>query len=176
MFIQGEEIEPSTSRKIELIFKGKKYDAKIAHVNRSESPNVYQIIWKTDKNLQLELKKEFVQSYIAIMSDKYRKSQTSNKKYYTHLKGGQQEVIKFTEIDKCKYKMETYIKIETPYDLLFQKLIENNVFAWITKKEEEEKIIIKDTKWIDISELKEHEDVKLVIYYLVDEINKEIYI
>ena len=37
-------------------------------------------------------------------------------------------------------------------------------------------MITKSTQWFDIEELKKHEDIPYVVYYLVDDINKEIYI
>lgn len=175
MFLQGEDILPGKNRNIKIIFNKKEYSGVIRHVNQKHSSKVYQLQWHKDKKLQLELKKEFVQSYIAIMSDIYQKS-TSNKKYRTNLAGGEQEVIKVIELDKDKFQIESLIKIDSPYSNLFQRLIENNVFAWIDKSEEESKMIIKETGWYDISQLREHENERYVVYYLVDEENKEIYI
>lgn len=176
MFLQGEDILPGKNRDIKIIFNKKEYSGVIRHVNQTKSNKVYQVQWHQDKKLQLELKKEFVQSYIAIMSDIYQKKLTSDKKYRTNLAGGEQEVIKITEIDKNKFEIESFIKIKSPYSNLFQKLIENNVFAWIDKNEEETKMITKETEWYDISELKNHEDERYVIYYLLDDENKKIYI
>ena len=176
MFLQGEDILPGKNREIKIIFNKKEYSGVIRHVNQTKSNKVYQVQWHQDKKLQLELKKEFVQSYIAIMSDIYQKKLTSEKKYRTNLAGGEQEVIKVIEIDKNKFEIESFIKIKSPYSNLFQKLIENNVFAWIDKNAEESKLIIKETEWYDISELKSHEDARYVIYYLLDDRNKKIYI
>lgn len=170
MFLQGEDILPGKNRDIKIIFRKKEYSGVIRHVNQKKSNKVYQVQWHQDKKLQLELKKEFVQSYIAIMSDIYQKKITSNKRYRTNLAGGEQEVIKIIEIDKNKFE------IKSPYSNLFQKLIENNVFAWIDQNEEETKMITKETEWHDISELKNHEDERYVIYYLLDDKNKKIYI
>ena len=176
MFLQGEDILPGKNREIKIIFNKKEYSGVIRHVNQTKSNKVYQVQWHQDKKLQLELKKEFVQSYIAIMSDIYQKKLTSEKKYRINLAGGEQEVIKVIEIDKNKFEIESFIKIKSPYSNLFQKLIENNVFAWIDKNAEETKMIIKETEWYDISELKSHEDARYVIYYLLDDRNKKIYI
>ena len=176
MFLQGKDILPGKNRDIKIIFNKKEYSGVIRHVNQTKSNKVYQMQWHQDKKLQLELKKEFVQSYIAIMSDIYQKKLTSDKKYRTNLAGGEQEVIKVIEIDKNKFEIESFIKIKSPYSNLFQKLIENNVFAWIDKNEEETKMITKETEWYDITELKNHEDERYVIYYLLDDENKKIYI
>lgn len=110
------------------------------------------------------------------MSDIYQKKSTSNKKYRTNLAGGEQEVIKIIELDKNKFEIQSFIKIKSPYSNLFQKLIENNVFAWIDKSAEEIKMIAKETAWYDINELKNHENERYVIYYLLDDKNKKIYI
>ena len=109
------------------------------------------------------------------MSDIYQKKSTSNKKYRTNLAGGEQEVIKIIELDKNKFEIQSFIKIKSPYSNLFQKLIENNVFAWIDKSAEEIKMIAKETAWYDIDELKNHENERYVIYYLLDDKNKNIY-
>lgn len=176
MFLQGKDILPGKNRSIKIIFNKKEYSGIIRHVNQTKSDRVYQVQWHRDKKLQLELKKEFVQSYIAIMSDIYQKKLTTDKKYRTNLAGGEQEVIKVIEIDRNKFEMQSFIKIQSPYSNLFQKLIENNVFAWIDKAETDIKITTKKTEWYDISDLKKHEDERYVIYYLVDDKNKKIYI
>lgn len=176
MFLQGKDILPGENRSIKIIFNKKEYSGVIRHVNQKKSDKVYQVQWHKDKKLQLELKKEFVQTYIAIMSDMYQKRLTTDKKYRTKLAGGEQEVIKIIERDKNKFEMQCFIKIKSPYSNLFQKLIENNVFAWIDKAETDVKITTKKTEWYDISELKKHEDERYVIYYLVDDKNKKIYI
>ena len=79
MFLQGEDILPGKNREIKIIFNKKEYSGVIRHVNQTKSNKVYQVQWHQDKKLQLELKKEFVQSYIAIMSDIYQKKLTSEK-------------------------------------------------------------------------------------------------
>lgn len=176
MFLQGKDILQGKNREIKIIFNKEEYLGVIRHVNQTKSNKVYQVQWHQDKKLQLELKKEFVQSYIAIMSDIYQKKSTSNKKYRTNLAGGEQEVIKIIELDKNKFEIQSFIKIKSPYSNLFQKLIENNVFAWIDKSAEEIKMIAKETAWYDINELKNHENERYVIYYLLDDKNKKIYI
>lgn len=37
-------------------------------------------------------------------------------------------------------------------------------------------MITKSTPWYDVSELRSHEDKAYVVYYLLDELNKEVYI
>ncbi len=71
--------------------------------------------------------------------------------------------------------METFIKVPTPYDNLFKRLIDENVFGWLAEKNDEY-LITKSTTWFDIKDLKKHEDANHVVYYLIDEVNKKIYI
>jgi hypothetical protein len=125
--------------------------------------------------LLLEIKKEFIQSYFAIESQNFEAKQ-EDKYYITKLLGGNQEVMIFRPISKDRIKLETFIKIETPYDNLFKRLVDENVFGWISQINKHNKMITKSTKWFDISELFKHEELNFVVYYLLDELNKEIYI
>lgn len=175
MFLQEKELKVGEKRNINIIFNGSEYEIILRNVNRTKG-NVFQLQWDSNKKLQIELKKEFIQSYIAIMSDKYQQAIKSNKKFRTNLSGGVQEVVKIIDIGINKFEFKTFIKIDSPYSNLFQKLVENNVFAWIDQSKEENHIISKETTWYDISELKQHEDIKYVVYYLIDDKKKEIYI
>ena len=174
IFIRDEEIELGTSRKIKIIFKGKAYESKISNINRKKARNVYQIRWDSNYELLATLKKEFIQSYFAIVSQNYIAKK--EKRYYvTNLLGGNQEVVIFKPISIDEIYMETFIRIETPYDNIFKEMVKQNVFGWLSTKSNQ-KIITKSSKWLDISEIKTYEDLIYVVYYLIDEQNKEIYI
>lgn len=174
VFLQGETIELGKSREVTIKWHKKIFYAKINHVNRKSSTPVYQLRWDHCHELKAELKQEFVQSYIAIKSQNFVAN--SVKKYYiTNLTGGNQEVMIFEPLSASEIILSTFIKIETPYAELFKKLIEENVFGWLSK-ENNDQIITKYTKWIDIKNLYEHIDAQYVVYYLQDEQNKEIYI
>lgn len=174
-FTYGEPISLGSSRDVILLWGKKEYRAKLVHVNRSKSTSVYQLRWDSNKELLTELKKEFIQSYFAIESQNFEAKQ-KDKYYITKLLGGNQEVMIFKPISKQKIELETFIKIETPYDNLFKRLVEENVFGWLSHINKNYKMITKSTKWFDISELYKHEDANYVVYYLVDERKKEIYI
>jgi hypothetical protein len=45
------------------------------------------------------------------------------------LLGGNQEVVIFRPIDTYKIELETFIKIETPYDNIFKRFVEENIFG-----------------------------------------------
>lgn len=174
MFEIGAPIDLGKSRNIFITFKNKKYSSKICNVNRRNAKNVYQIRWDSNNEFLAEIKKEFIQSYFAIVSQNYMAKE--EKKYYrTNLMGGNQEVVIFKPINLNEVNLETFIKIETPYDNIFRQMVEQNIFGWLSK-EEEHKMITKSSKWLDISKLALYEELTYVVYYLIDDTNKEIYI
>ena len=63
----------------------------------------------------------------------------------------------------------------TPYDNIFKRLVDENVFGWLSDPEKDY-LMIKSTRWYDIKDLRKHEDASYVVYYLIDEDNKELYI
>lgn len=171
-FLFDKKVVKGSSREITLIWGKKKFKARLQHVDR-KAGIVYQILW-SDTSFKKEIKQEFIQSYIAIESQNYI-AKSKDKYYVTNLTGGNQEVMVFEPISVDEIKIYTFIKIDTAYNELFKKLISQNVFGWLSS-EVNNQIITKDTKWLDIKKLKEHEEGSYVIYYLVDEKNMEIYI
>ena len=170
-FLFGEDIPVGESRDVIIKWRNKKYKEKIVHINSKS--RVYQIRWDNDIELLRELKTEFIQSYFAIQSaDKDAKEK--DEYYITKLLGGNQEVVIF-DIKDDYIELKPFIKITTPYDNIFKQLVENNVFGWLSEINQSQ-IITKRTKWIDIKDLKKHENVNYVVYYLIDNNNKEIYI
>ncbi len=172
-FCNNEVIPLGGSKDVEIIWNKKKYKAKIYHVNRTKASSVHQLRWDNNQELLRELKYEFIQSYFAIESGDIT-AKENDTYYITNLLGGNQEVIIFRP-KGTKIELETFIKITTPYDNIFKKFIENNVFGWISKVGNEQ-LITKRTNWIDIKNLKLHENTSYVIYYLIDQQKKEIYI
>lgn len=175
MFLKGHPLKIGEGREIKIKFKDKEYSGNIRNVDRRNTTNVYQIRWDSNSGLANELKKEFIQSYFAIISDEYNDKNINKKYNRTNLLGGNQEVLIFKSISYDMIELETFIKIETIYDNIFKEFVNRNVFGWISKQEYNE-MITKSTQWFDIKELKKHEDIPYVVYYLVDDINKEIYI
>jgi hypothetical protein len=173
-FLFDDPIELGSSREINIKFKKRDYKCKINYVNRKNSTPVYQIRWDGNSELLTSLKIEFIQTYIAIESQNFQ-AKSEDKYYITKLLGGNQEVVVIKPISKTEIKFDTFIKINTAYDELFKKLVERNVFGWISEIESKN-IITKSTKWHRIDKLKDHEDIPYVVYYLVDDLNKEIYI
>lgn len=174
MFLQNEIIEQGSSIEINVIFKKKEYAARLIHGKNQSKKSIYQIRWDNNIDLLNELKKEFIQTYFAIESQNYD-SRLKGEYFRTNLLGGNQEVLIFKPKTGTLIELETFIKIETPYDNIFRDLVEKNVFGWISKVGNNQ-MITKSTTWIDSSELIKHENREFVIYYLIDEKNKELYI
>lgn len=170
----GNDVDLGTSINIYVIFKKHKYLCKFVYVNRKNSSPVYQLRWDNNEELLKALKIEYIQTYFAIESQNFQ-AKKEYKYYITKLMGGNQEVAIFKPKGNSTIEIETFIKIETPYDQLFSKLVERNVFGWLSKLDSKS-MITKSTKWIDSTDLSEHEDIPFVIYYLLDESNKSIYI
>jgi hypothetical protein len=173
-FLQGGSIKIGSSRKIKIKFNGKLYDASLLFVNRKGARPVYQIRWDQNIDLRNLLKKEFIQTYFVIKSQEFD-SKLADKYYVTNLLGGNQEVIIFRPIDQDTIELETFIKIATPYDNIFKRFVEENVFGWLSATNRDY-LIVKTTKWFKKEEIVNHEDTPYVIYYLIDEKNKELYI
>jgi hypothetical protein len=173
-FIQGKNVQIGSSRKIKIIFNGKEYVASLLFVNRQGAKPVYQIRWDQNIDLINILKKEFIQTYFVIKSQEYD-SKLKNEYYVTNLLGGNQEVIIFRPIDPNTIELETFIKIKTPYDNIFKRFVEENVFGWLSTTNRDY-LIVKTTKWLKKNEIVHHEDTPYVVYYLIDDINKELYI
>lgn len=174
-FIFDSPVPVGTSRDVTIIWKKKEYFARLSNVNRKGANSVYQLRWDQSKELLSSLKQEFIQSYFAIESQNFA-AKEKQEYYVTHLLGGSQEVVIFKPIDINHILLETFIKIETPYDNIFKRLVEENVFGWLSNTTFENSLITKSTKWMDISELYKHENVNYVVYYLVDESNRQMYI
>ena len=170
-FIELDELINGNNRDIIILFNRKKYKGKYLFVHQSNGRNVFQISY--EKTLVNILKEEFIQTYFAVESQKILNPK--DKKFQTKLLGGNQEVIIFRMIDKSTIEFVPFIKIETPYDNIFKNLVEQNVFGWLSK-DVDSQMITKYYSWKEIDELEKYADTPYVVYYLVDEINKEIYI
>lgn len=175
IFVFDNPVPLGTSREVKIIWKNKEYIAKLSNVNRKGATAVYQLRWDLNKELLSSLKQEFIQTYFAIESQSFD-AKVKKEYYITHLLGGSQEVVIFKPLDTTHILLETFIKIETPYDNIFKRLVEENVFGWLSNEDFSNSFITKSTKWMSIEDLCKHEDINYVVYYLVDDVNKQIYI
>ena len=172
-FLCGQNIERGKSREVSLVWGKRKFKAEIRHVKRQVG-DVYQLRWDHNREFKTTIKKEFIQSYIAIKGQEFI-ARDANRYHVTHLSGGNQEVMVFDVVSPNEIKLSVFIKVNTPYNELFKRLIDENVFGWLSK-EENIHMITKHTSWINKSQLSKHVDNKFVVYYLIDEKKKEIYI
>lgn len=170
-FVDMSEFDVTTSRKISIKFKNRNYQGKYCFVHQKNGRLVLQIAY--EKDLIKDLKQEFIQTYFAIESQKLLKLKDT--KFQTKLLGGNQEVVVFKYIDNSTVEFKTFIKIETSYDNIFKSLVEQNVFGWLSH-ENTDQMITKYSDWKNIDDLQQYIDTPYVVYYLMDENNKEIYI
>jgi len=173
-FVQNVSIPKGKSRKITILLNKYEYEASFLFVNRTEANPVYQIRWDQNIELRNELKKEFIQTYFAIKSQEYD-SKINDKYHVTNLLGGNQEVVIIRPISPNRIEFKTFIKIVTPYDNIFKRFVEENVFGWLSSTNRDH-LIVKTTKWFKKEEILKHEDTPYVIYYLLDDKNKQLYI
>lgn len=170
-FVDVKEFDVHNSRNIIIKFNKKLYQGKFCFVHQSSGRNVFQISY--ENKLVNALKQEFIQTYFVIESQKILKSE--DKKFQTKLSGGNQEIAIFKSIDDSTIEIKTFLKIETPYDNIFKKLVEENVFGWLSK-DTNNQMITKYSKWESIKNLNLYVDTSYVVYYLIDENKKELYI
>jgi len=164
-----------TSRKIQIIWGNKTYPAILWHAKRKKYP-VYQLRWDNRIDLLTRLRITFIQSYVILESQKeLHQVQKAQKQFRSRLPGGQQEVLIIKPLSPKKIKFETFIKIESPLNSLFERFVKENVFGWLFPKEKEY-LITKSTSWISIKELRKHIEATNVIYFLADTKKKEFYI
>ena len=89
--------------------------------------------------------------------------------------GGNQEVVIFRQKDIDAIEFIPFIRIETAYDNVFKTFVEQNVFGWLSEQSES-RLITKYSKWYGVNEIQQHADTAFVVYYLVDDDAKQIYI
>jgi predicted GIY-YIG superfamily endonuclease len=155
------------SKKVIFKFKDHNYDAVLNYVNRKDNP-YFQFRWD-NKDFMAILRKEFIYSYVMLMGNETNKNRSKIIKYYS------KEVLKIRATDINIYELETFIKQETPFDNIFIRLVDEDFFGWLSSNDNDH-LIVQTTEWFDISLLPLHQNVAFVIYYLIDEKNKLIYI
>jgi len=173
----GENVSLGSSRDIEISWDNKIYSAKICHVNRKNYSSVHQIRWDNNKELLKKLRKTFIQSYVILKSQKefFDVSKEEGKHFRTDLTGGQQEVLILKPLTPKKIKFEIFIKIENEWNVLFERLAEENVFGWAFDKNKKY-LIQRSTNWIKVQDFNKHLNALNVIYYLANTKKKLLYV
>lgn len=176
-FLYGKPIEASSSRDIKIKYKNKYFKAKLYHVNRKNGNNVYQLRWDTDKDFLQLIRKEYINSYVILKSQKELHENTAGnmKKFRGHMEAGNQEVMTLRPISASEIQIEPFIQIKTEWNALFERLADANVFGWLFSKDKKY-LISRSTNWYPYTELSRHAEQVNVIYYLADTKKKLLYI
>lgn len=176
-FLFGKPIKPGSSRSYKIKFAKKKYNAKLYHVNRTGFNNVYQLRWDIDKDFMNLLRKEFINSYVILKSQKelFDSSVKSQKKFRGKMEAGNQEVLTLRPVSSDEIHAEPFIQIKSQWNALFERLAEANVFGWLFSKKSNY-LIAHSSGWHPISEFKYYTHHVNVIYYLANSKKKHLYI
>lgn len=177
VFKRGEEVPLGSSREIEIIWGKKRYPAKLSLVNRIGHTPVLQIRYDSSKDLINRIRKTFIHSYVVLKSQKelFDKTRESGKHFRTNLSGGKTEVLAAQPISKTEVVFSEFIKIDTEWNELFERLADENVFGWLFDKEKKY-LISRSTNWIKVQDFTRHQNATNVIYYLAHSSEKLLYI
>ena len=85
-------------------------------------------------------------------------SKESERQFRSKLKGGQQEVLILQPINHSQIEFKVFIKIESEWNKLFERLADENVFGWIFDKDKEH-LISRSTGWIKVNDFNDKEIV-----------------
>lgn len=176
-FLYGSPIAPGSSRDITVKYKKGVYKAKLYHVNRTNSNNVYQLRWDMGKDFLNLLRREFINSYVILKSQKelHENNIKTTKKFRSHMDAGNQEVMTLRPVSATEITIEPFIQINTEWNSLFERLADANVFGWLFSKEKKY-LISRSTGWYSYKELSKHSGQVNVIYYLANTKEKLLYI
>lgn len=163
-FIPDGKIQISETKKIIIKFNGKEYkNINFRYINREKKKGgpYFQLRWSS--TFSEALSKEFIYSYINFMEE--NKNDIEQKEYMVFKRKNNSNTI----------ILKPVIKIKTGYDKIFKKLFDVDFFGWESQSDKEH-IITYNSPWYDKNELKKYSNEAYVIYYLIDEKNKEFYI
>lgn len=173
-FEGGVPVKLGSSRKVEIIWEKKRYYVRLSHVKRREYKPVFQLRWDNNRELLTKLRKTFIQSYVILKSQKELFDIGKNGRKYFRSKF-QQEALKIRPINYKQIEFEVFIKIETEWNKLFERLAEENVFGWLFDKDKKY-LISKSVNWHNVRDFIEHVNAVNVIYYLANTKKKLLYI
>ena len=162
------------SRPVEVIWDKKKYSVRLSNVKRKKYKPVLQLRWDNNKELLAKLRKTFIQSYVISKSQKELFDIDKKGKKYFRSKF-LQEALKIRPINYRRIQFDIFIKVETEWNHLFERLAEENVFGWLFDKDKKY-LISRSVNWQDIGVFNNHANAVNVIYYLANTEKKLIYI
>jgi hypothetical protein len=130
-FLCNKKLKKGTARPVTIIWDNKKYEAEIRYINRKAGA-VYQIRWNSNREFMAKIRKTFIQSYVLIKSDKeiFQNDKKGRKYHRTTMKSGQQEVISIRPVTYNRFEANVFIKVDTGWNSLFERLADANVFGF----------------------------------------------
>lgn len=170
-------VKLGSQKEINITWDKRKYKVKLCNVNRKYG-GVYQIRWDSNKDFLKKLRKTFIQSYVILKSQKelFELSKSRVRKHFrTAFSGGQQEVLIFQPVGRWSVECEVFIKIESEWNHLFERLADQNVFGWLFEKNRSY-LVARSAPWFDVKDFKKHTEAANVIYYLASTKRKLLYI
>ena len=173
-FSPWQEIPAGKAIEVTIVWNKQSYKAQLRHVQQ-QGRTYHALRFDGYQEILLALKKEFIQTYLAAFSQEL-KFKSEGLYHRTNLDGGSQEILIIKPLAVDKVEFETLVKIPTPYNELFKEMIDRNVFGWLSNPNKADEFIQSSTDWFDIVELKKHQNANFVVYYLLDEKNRQLYI
>lgn len=153
---------------------------------KTRGQKYYQVRYVNNRELLKKIRKTFIQSYVILKSKKedhdkkemkklLNEGQEEKKYFRSKMEAGQQEVLIVHFINSNLVKINPYIKIETEWNELFQRLADENVFGWLYEKKSKH-LFSSSTNWLNKNKFNEHLSKTGIIYYLAHTKKKWIYI
>jgi hypothetical protein len=168
------------SSRITVVFEKKTYGASIT-VQTSSRPSPFFRLW-FDNDLIVELRKAFLMTYVRSLEEELAKK--AEKDDPDADKWSSEEEIPFWEFLDIEYNrskrtayLDAHFKQRVEYPRFFREVVESQLTTRIEKEKiQGKKMVITMGDWKPIGQLKSQINVENVIYYLLDDNKKEIYI
>lgn len=160
---------------VNIVWDGKRYSAKLNH-SRTRHTEYLQLRYDTSPNLLKKLRKTFFQSYVILKSQKELFDSTEKRRQFrSQLQGGQQEVLKLQPLNLDTIRFTVFIRVNNAWNTLFQRLADENVFAWMFDADKKY-LITRSTPWLKAKDFGKHKHANNVIYFLAHTKKKLLYI
>jgi hypothetical protein len=173
---KGVRTKSDPKSQVPIFFDGVEYSGNITgHKTRA---NLYRISY--GNNLADKLKDVFTMTFMRDLEFKLGEAEYANDERPENI----EDVIPFWEFLDIEYddikneiRFTSHYRQRPHFSHLFKKLVDSTVLRGIELQLEnkDEKRIVSG-KWHKKSDLKQHLDERNVIYYLLDEVNKQIYV
>lgn len=172
LFEGKKKLKPGEYRDIKILWDDREYPARIGATKErawkgKKYPIAYRILYGEGKSeLKEKLAKTFISSYIKVVYENRKLTKkTAN------------EILEVTPISADKVRFSPFLTEKTEFYGLFKDLIEKDVFGWL-KHPKQRSIFLKTSKWFPKRELRQHQNEKFVIYFLMNTRSrpKELYI